>query len=163
VTGSADRAWHVGEYGLLGWAETALKAAAFLIAYAAFAQALGRSFHSPNGIHVAELALLAVAELGLLAAIGDRLTERETIAMVFVCFNNAAHLAMLYALLAVPGPGGLVTLFCALMLGGEAVKLVWLEEHRVTMRGLSTLALQALVGGYALIYAVALVVWQFLR
>jgi hypothetical protein len=163
VTGSAERAWHVGEYGLLGWAETALKGAAFAIAYLAFAQAVGRSPHSPNGIHVAELALLGIAELGLLAAIGDRLVEREAIAMGFVCFSNAAHLGMLYALLAAPGPGGLVSLFCGLMLAGEGVKLVWLEEHRVTMRGLSTLALQALVGGYALVYAVALVVWQFLR
>lgn len=163
MTGSADRAWHVGEYGLLGWAETALKAAAFLIAYVAFAQALGRSLHSPNGVHVAELALIGVAELGLLAAIGDRLSEREAIAMGFVCLNNAAHLGMLYALLAVPGPGGLVSLFCGLMLCGEGVKIVWLERHQVTMRGLSTLALQALVGGYALVYAVALVVWQFLR
>ena len=163
MTGSAERAWHVGEYDLLAWAETAVKAVAFVIAYVAFVQALGRSLHSPNGIHVAELVLLGIAELGLLAAIGDRLAEREAIAMGFVCFNNTAHLGMLYALLAVPGPGGLVSLFCGLMLGGEAVKLVWLEEHQVTMRGLSTLALQALVGGYALIYAVALVVWQFLR
>jgi hypothetical protein len=163
VTGTADRAWHVGEYGLLGWAETALKAAAFVVAYVAFVQALGRSLHSPNGIHIAELALIGLAELGLLAAITDRLAEREAIAMGFVCFNNAAHLGMLFALVAAPGPGGLVSLFCGLMLSGEAVKLVWLEEHEVTMRGLSTLALQALVGAYALIYAVALVVWQFLR
>jgi hypothetical protein len=163
VTETTDRAWHVGEYGLIGWAETAIKAAAFLCAYVAFVQALGRSLHSPNGIHIAELALIGVAELGLLAAIGDRLAEREAIAMGFVCFNNAAHLGMLYALVALPGPGGLVSLFCGLMLAGEAVKLVWLEEHQVTMRGLSTLALQGLVAGYALIYAVALVVWQFLR
>ncbi len=163
MTGSADRAWHVGEFGLLGWAETALKAAAFLVAYLAFAQALGRSLHSPDGVHIAELALLAVAELGLLAAIGDRLAEREAIAIAFVCFANAAHLGMLYALLAAPGPGGLVSLFCALMLAGEAVKLVWIEEEQVTMRGLSPLLLQAIVGGYALIYGVALVVWQFLR
>ena len=163
MTGTADRAWHVGEYGLLGWAETALKAAAFVVAYVAFAQALGRSLHSPDGIHIVELSLLGVAELGLLAAIADRLAEREAIAMGFVCCNNAAHLGMLFALLAAPGPGGLVSVFCGLMLSGEAVKLVWLEEHRVTMRGLSTLALQALVGAYALIYAVALVVWQFLR
>jgi hypothetical protein len=163
VTESADRAWHVGEYGALGWAETALKAAAFVCAYVAFVQALGRSLHSPNGIHIVELALIGVAELGLLAAIGDRLIERETVAMVFACLNNLAHLGVLYALLAVPGPGGLVSLFCGLMLAGEAVKLVWLEAEHVTMRGLSTLALQALVGGYALIYSAALVVWQFLR
>jgi hypothetical protein len=163
VTGTADRAWHVGEYGMLGWAETALKAAAFVCAYVAFGQAVGRSLHTPDGIHIAELLLIGVAEVGLLAAIGDRLTEREAIAMVFVCFSNAAHLGMLYALLAVPGPGGLVSLFCGLMLGGEAVKLIWLGEHQVTMRGISTLALQALVCGYALIYAVALVVWQFLK
>jgi hypothetical protein len=163
VTRTADRVWHVGEYDLLGWAETAVKGVAFVVAYVAFVQALGRSLQSPDGIHIAELALLGVAEAGLLAAIFDRLAEREAIAMAFVVFSNTAHLGMLYALLAAPGPGGLVSLFCGLMLAGEAVKLVWVQEHQITMRDLSTLAIQALVGGYAVIYAVGLLVWQFLR
>jgi hypothetical protein len=150
----------VDDYGPLGWAETAVKAAAFLCAYLAFAHALSRNVHSPAGFRVVELALLAVAELGLLAAIGDRLIEREAGAMAFVVFNNAAHLGMLYAVLAVPGPGILLSLFCALMVGGESIKLVWLRATGFTVREAGPLLVQGLVAGYALLYLVALAVWQ---
>jgi hypothetical protein len=163
MAATPERTWHVGTYEPLAWAETAIKAVAFLIAYIAFVQALGRSPHSPDGIHIAELALLGVAELGLLAAVGDRLVERELIAVGFVGFNNAAHLGMLYALLAVPGPGGLVSLFCLLMLTGEIVKIAWLRTTHFTVRELSALVVQAVVVAYASIYLAALVTWQFLR
>jgi hypothetical protein len=163
VTDTSERAWHVGDYGPLGWAETAIKAVAFLCAYVAFVQALSRTLHSPSGIRIAELVLLGVAEAGLLVAIADRLTEREAVAMGFVCFNNAAHLGMLYALLAVPGPGGLVSLFCGLMLSGELVKVVWLRTSEFTVRDVAPMVVQGLVLGYAAIYAVALIVWQFLK
>jgi hypothetical protein len=158
-----ERAWHVGTYEPLAWAETAVKSVAFVVAYVAFVQALQRTLHAPDGIHIAELALLGVAELGLLAAIGDRLVERELIAVGFVAFNNAAHLGMLYALLAVPGPGGLVSLFCLLMLTGEIVKIAWLRTTHFTVREISALVVQGLVVAYAGIYLVALVIWQFLR
>jgi hypothetical protein len=158
-----ERRWHVGTYEPLAWVETAVKSVAFLVAYVAFVQALQRTLHAPDGIHIAELALLGVAELGLLAAIGDRLVERELIAVGFVAFNNAAHLGMLYALLAVPGPGGLVSLFCLLMLTGEIVKIAWLRTTHFTVREISALVVQGLVVAYAGIYLVALVIWQFLR
>jgi hypothetical protein len=158
-----ERTWHVGTYEPLAWAETAVKSVAFVVAYVAFVQALQRTLHAPDGIHIAELALLGVAELGLLAAIGDRLVERELIAVGFVAFNNAAHLGMLYALLAVPGPGGLVSLFCLLMLTGEIVKIAWLRTTHFTVREISALVVQGLVVAYAGIYLVALVIWQFLR
>jgi hypothetical protein len=163
VTATSDRSWHVGDYGPLGWAETAVKAAAFVCAYIAFAHALDRSLHSPSGIRIAEFVLIGVAELGLLVAIGDRLIEREAVAMGFVLFNNAAHLGMLYALLAVPGPGGLVSLFCAFMLAGELVKIVWLETTEFTVRGVAPLVVQGLVIAYAGLYLVALLIWQFLK
>ncbi|HEY3764640.1 MAG TPA: hypothetical protein VGL44_05740 [Gaiellales bacterium] len=158
-----DRAWHVGDYGPLGWAETAIKAAAFVCAYVAFAHALDRTLHAPDGIRIAELALLGVAEVGLAVAIADRLIEREAVALGFVGFNNAAHLGMLYALVAVSGPGGLVSLFCGLMLTGELVKIVWLRTTEFTVREVAPLVVQGLVLGYAVIYAVALVVWQFVK
>ncbi len=158
---TADSGWHVGEYGPLGWAETGVKAVAFVCAYIAFAHALDRPLHSPSGIRIFELALLGVAELGLIAAIGDRLIEREITAMVFVVFNNLAHLGLLYALLAVPGPGGILSVFCLLMLGGELTKLVWLRTTEFTVREVGPLVVQGLVAAYAAIYAVALVVWQF--
>jgi hypothetical protein len=163
MAATEERTWHVGTYEPLAWAETAVKAVAFVIAYIAFVQALGRTLHSPDGIHIAEVALLGVAELGLLAAVGDRLGERELIAIGFVAFNNAAHLGMLYALFAVPGPGGLVSLFCLLMLTGEIVKIAWLRTSHFTVRELSALIVQGLVVAYASIYLAALVVWQFLR
>ena len=163
MAATGERTWHVGTYEPLAWAETAIKAVAFVVAYVAFVQALQRTLHTPDGIHIAELALLGVAEVGLLAAIGDRLKERELIAVGFVAFNNAAHLGMLYALLAVPGPGGLVSLFCLLMLTGEMVKIAWLRTSHYTVRELSALVVQGLVVVYAGIYLAALLVWQFLR
>jgi hypothetical protein len=163
MAATGDRAWHVGNYEPLAWTETAVKAAAFVCAYIAFAHALDRTLHSPTGVRIAELVLLGVAELGLLAAIADRLIEREVIAMGFVLGNNAAHIGMLYALLALPGPGGLVSLFCGLMLTGEIVKIAWLRTTHFTVRELSTLVVQGLVVAYASIYLVALIIWQVLR
>jgi hypothetical protein len=163
VTATTDQAWHVGDYGPLGWVETAVKALAFACAYVAFAHALDRSLHAPTGIRVAELVLLGIAEVGLVAAIGDRLIEREAIAMGFVLLNNAAHVGMLYALLAVPGPGGLVSLFCGLMLTGELVKIVWLRTTEFTVREVAPLVVQGLVVAYAVVYLAALLIWEFLK
>lgn len=157
---ATERRWHVGDYGPLGWAETAVKAVAFGIAYVALVRALDGELASPSGIRIAELVLLGIAEVGLLLAIGDRLVERELIAAVFVVFSNTAHLGMLYALLTVPGPGHLLTLFCAFMLAGELVKLVFLRETGFTVRETAPVVVQALVVGYAVIYAVAIVLWQ---
>jgi len=159
-TSTTGHGWHVGGYGLLGWVETAIKAAAFICAYIAFAHALDRHLHSPGAVRVAELVLLGTAELGLIAAIGDRLIERELIAVGFVVFNNVAHLGMLYALLATPGPGGLLSLFCAFMLGGELTKLGWLRSTGFTVRKAAPLVVQGFVVAYAAVYAVALVLWQ---
>src|SRR5262249_55971117 len=142
------------------WAETGVKAVAFAIAYVALARALDGDLAAPSGIRIAELVLLGVAELGLLLAIGDRLIERELIAAVFVVFSNTAHLSMLYALFTVPGPGHLLTYFCAFMLAGELVKLVFLSETGFTVRETAPVVVQGLVVGYALIYAIAIVLWQ---
>jgi hypothetical protein len=67
---------------------------------------------------------------------------------------------MLFALLAIPGPGGLLSLFCAFMLGGEVIKLRWLHKERPPMRQIGLMAAQAFVVAYAAIYLVALVFWQ---
>ena len=163
MAATEQRGWHVGTYEPLAWTETAVKAVAFAVAYVALVQALDRTLHSPDAIHVAEIVLLGVAELGLVFAIGDRLIERELIAMAFVVLNNVAHLGMLYALLAVPGPGGLVSLFCLFMLTGEIVKIAWLRTTHFNVREISALVVQGLVVAYATIYLVALVIWQVLR
>src|SRR6185437_1930417 len=116
MAATEQRAWHVGTYEPLAWAETAVKAAACVVAYVALVQARERTLHAPDGIHSAEIGLLGIAELGLLFAIGDRLIERELIALAFVVFNNVAHLGMLYALLPMDGRGALDSLLCMFML-----------------------------------------------
>ena len=161
MTAVSDKGWHVGDYGRLGWAETAVKAVAFAIAFVALAHALDRELARPHGIHVFELLLLGVAELGLILAVGDRIVERELIAMGFVCIANAAHLGMLFALLADPGPGVLLSLFCAFMFTGEVIKLGFLRTTGFRVREVAPVVVQGLVVGYAAIYAVALVAWQF--
>jgi hypothetical protein len=161
VTALPERGWHVGDYGPLGWAETGIKAVAFAIAFVALAHALDRDLVTPHGIHVFELVLLGVAELGLILAVGDRLIERELIAMGFVCVANVAHLGMLFALLAHPGPGVLLSLFCAFMFAGEVIKLRFLTTTGFRVREVAPVVVQGLVVGYAVIYAVALVAWQF--
>jgi hypothetical protein len=161
VTAIPQRQWHVGDYGPLGWAETSIKAAAFGVAFVALAHALGRDLVTPHGIHVFELILLGIAELGLIFAIGDRIIERELIAMGFVCVANAAHLGMLFALLADPGPGVLLSLFCALMFAGEVIKLRFLTTTGFSVRDVAPVVVQGLVVAYAVIYAVALIAWQF--
>ena len=160
MTATTERSWHIGEYHPLAWAETAVKAIAFVVAYVAFVHALDRSLHSPSGIRIVELALLGVAELGILLTMVVRVIERELIALGFAVFNNAAHASMLYALFAIPGPGGLLSLFCAFMLGGELIKWRWLHQTRPTLRELSLMAAQAFVVAYAAIYLVALIFWE---
>jgi hypothetical protein len=160
VTAATERPWHIGEYHPLAWAETAVKAVAFVVAYVAFVHALDRSLHSPSGVRIVELALLGLAEVGILLSIVDRVIERELIAVGFAVLNNAAHASMLFALLAIPGPGGLLSVFCALMLGGEVIKLRWLHKERPPMRQIGLMAAQAFVVAYAAIYLVALVFWQ---
>lgn len=161
MTATTERSWHIGDYHPLAWAETAVKALAFVVAYVAFVHALDRGLHSPSRVRIAELALLGLAEVGILLAIVDRVLERELIAVGFVVLNNAAHASMLYALLAIPGPGGLLSLFCAFMLGGEVIKLRWLHKERPTLRQIGLMAAQAFVVAYAAIYLIALVFWEF--
>jgi hypothetical protein len=56
-----------------------------------------------------------------------------------------------------------LSVFCALMLGGELVKIVWLRTTEFTVREAAPIVVQGLVAAYAVLYAVALVVWQLLK
>jgi hypothetical protein len=155
--GTAD--WHVARWGRLGWIETGIKAVAFLCAYVALASSITTGWSAPGGVRIVELVLVGIATLGLLAAIGDRLLEREIVAMVFVCFNNAAHLALLASLVTTDGPGRLLTAFAVLMICGELVKLGFLYSTGFTVRNTPASIVIALTAAYALVYALAALVW----
>ena len=161
MTDASRPAWHLGDWGPLGLLETLIKAIAFIAAYAALAEGWGGSFGLPSGAGLAQLALLGVAELGLLAAIGDRLVEREISAMMFVVFNNLAHLAMIGALLFDPGPEGLLVAFATLMAAGDMVKLGWLASSGFTVREVPPALVQGLTAAYVAVYLAVLVLELF--
>ncbi|HYW28228.1 MAG TPA: hypothetical protein VE824_00360 [Gaiellales bacterium] len=145
------RTWHRAGWGPLGLLETVVKSAAFVCAYGAALASDGPA-GLPSGARLAVLVLLVIAEAGLLLAIGDRWIEREMTAAVFVIFNNAAHLAMIAALLRGVSAGWIVA-FALLMLAGELVKIVFLRTTGFTVRDASPGLLVRLTAGYAAIYA----------
>lgn len=151
--------WHVARWGTLGWIETGVKSLAFLCAYVALASSITTGWSTPGGVRVAELVLIGIANAGLLAAIGDRLLEREIIAMVFVCFNNLAHLALLASLLTTAGPGNLLTAFAVLMTCGELIKIQFLRSTGYTVRNTPASIVIGLTAAYTFIYTLAALLW----
>lgn len=151
------KAWHVGNWTALGWLETLVKAAAILTGVVALVNALGGAgYRLPEGARLIQLALLTLLALGLAVAIYDRYLEREIIAMIFVLFNNLGHWGMALALLSPDGPGGLLPIFCLLMLLGDLVKLRFLMVTGFTVRGLPRSVLYGLTGFYAAGYTLIL-------
>lgn len=155
--------WHVAQWHPLAWVETVIKVAAHVTALVAFSSALQRGgWTLPGGAGLAQFIVLAVLSLGLAAAIFDRLAEREIIAMVFVLINNLAHWGMVIALMKPPGPGARLTIFAALMLAGDLVKLVFLAVTDFTVRDTPRSVLYGLTLFYVVGY-IAILVLQALR
>lgn len=153
------RTWRVGDFGPLGWVETILKLGGVGVGASALVVALGDRSGAPSGTRLAAAVVLGVLCLGLLAAIADRLAEREIIGMVFIPLMNAGHLAMLAALVLSDGVMGHLAAFAALMLAGDAVKLVFLRTTGFRVRDVPPAAVyglvSAFVAGYLALVALA--------
>jgi hypothetical protein len=106
---SSARRWHVAPWPPLAWLETGIKLVAIVVGIVALIQALSAGNLSlPSGLRLVQFAILALLSLGLVAAIFDRIVEREIVAMVFVLLNNLGHWGMVFALATMPGPGALL-------------------------------------------------------
>lgn len=148
--------WHVGRWGPLGWTETALKLAGAAVGIAALAGAVGEDADAPSGARLAQVIVLAVLSLGLLAAIADRYADRELVGMAFIVAMNAGHLAMLTAL-AIHDAGGYLWAFAGLMLAGDLVKLAFLRTTGFRVRDIAPAVVYGLTlafaGGYVALMA----------
>lgn len=150
--------WHIAQWPPLAWIETAIKALALVIGIVALVGALSQgAFAMPAGLRLAQFIVLAFLSLGLVTAIFDRLIEREVVAMIFVVFNNLGHWGMVAALASQPGPGSLLVAFCALMLMGDLVKLIFLKVHDFQVRDTPRAALFGLTSVYIVGYAIVLI------
>jgi len=157
------RRWHVAEWPPLAWLETLIKLVAIIIGMAAFAQAVsGGRFVLPTGLRLAQFVVLTLLSLGLVAAVFDRLVEREIVAMAFVILNNLGHWGMVLAIASLPGPGALLVAFAGLMLAGDVVKLVFLKVHDFSVRDTPRSMLFGLTSVYVVGYLVILLL-EFIR
>jgi hypothetical protein len=147
----------VADWPPLAWLETVIKLAAIVVGVVALVQALsGGALGLPGGARLAQLIILAVLSLGLVAAIFDRWRGREIVAMIFVLLNNAGHWGMVIALASKPGPGALLLAFAGLMLVGDLVKLLFFKVHDFSVAGTPKSVLYGLTSVYAIGYLVML-------
>jgi uncharacterized membrane protein YidH (DUF202 family) len=159
-----QKQWHVAEWPPLAWLETTIKVIGLLIAIGTLLSALaeGRSYDFPHGARQAQWIILVILSVGILAAIVDRIIEREIVAMGFVIVNNVGHWGMVIATLFTPYPDGELLAFAGLMFIGDLVKLWFLYltgfTVRNTPRALMYGGTLVFVIGYALIVLLGLAV-----
>lgn len=160
---TSSTGWHVAQWPPLAWLETLIKLIALVIGMLALVHSLSAGeFALPSGLRLAQLIVMAILSLGLVAAIFDRLAEREIVAMLFVILNNLGHWGMVVALASEQGPGSRLVAFAALMLVGDLVKLVFLKVHDFQVRDTPRAVLYRLTLFYVVGYALLLIL-EFLK
>lgn len=150
-----EKKWYVANWSLLAWFETVVKAAALILGIITFFQAFGSgSLLFPTETRLTQWIIQAVLSLGLIAAIFDRLKEKEIIAMGFVILNNLGHWGILIALMSSGWSSSNFTIFWALMLLGDLIKLVFLKVTKFTVRDTPPAAMYGLTLFYVVGYLV---------
>jgi len=147
--------WHVARWSAPAWAETGIKLAAVGVALRALGGASPADYWT--GPALATFGILALLSLGLLAAIWDRLVEREVVAAVFVVLNNVGHWSALARLAGTRSLTASLGAFTALMLAGDLIKVITIRKEGIAVRGASSNVLVALTSLYAAGYAAILV------
>jgi hypothetical protein len=150
----SERRWHVDRSPPLSRIEMTIKLAAFGVAYAAFVSAIARSAEPTawGARPIAQIVILGVLGLGLIAAIWGRWRRRDVVSMIFVLLSNAAHWGLLAALLRTPSAHSKLVIFAALMWFGDAMKVLSFHVRPLPVRDLSPAAGTALTGIFVVGY-----------
>jgi len=148
--------WFVARLGPWEWLETLVKLGAVGMALWGLSVSVAEGW-SP-GFHgrTAQIVILGVASLGILAAVVDRLITRELISMAFVVANNAGHWGMTMALVGGLGGGVPLVLFCSAMLAGDLAKLAFFARSGLTVRDAPRAVVLGGTGLFAVGYLVVL-------
>ncbi|MBI5959152.1 MAG: hypothetical protein HY866_10480 [Chloroflexi bacterium] len=151
----STNSWHIDQWPPLAWLETVIKLVALVVGIITLIGVIrAGDFDLPGGARLAQTILMGVLALGLIAALFDRLIEREIVAMAFVIVNNLGHWGMVIALASGQDLGAAVTVFCGLMLVGDIVKLVFLRVHKFSVRDVPRPVLVGLTLFYVVGYTV---------
>ena len=159
---NTTKSWYVANWAPLAWLETALKLVALVVGMTTAVSVIRNGeLAFPSGLELVQFIILVVLSLGLLAAIYDRVQDREIVAMVFVILNNLGHWGMVLALTAVSltRSSNAIWLFASFMLLGDLVKLWFIKTEDFTVRDYPQRVLYGLtlvyVVGYVLILVLA--------
>ena len=155
--------WYLGKWPILAWLETFIKVLALAIGFFALTNAFrsDAQLAFPEGVKLAQFTIQAMLTLGLIAAIFDRIQEREIIAMIFLILNNLGHIGILSALLNPFFQSNLLISFWILMLLGDVTKVFFLRFHKFSVRNASPAVMYGLTSFYLLGY-LALILIQLL-
>ena len=155
----SGRGWRAADWGPLGWAETLLKGAGVIVgAGALVAAGVAGLPDGAGGARLAQVVMLGVLSMGLVAGIADRIVQREAVSMAFILLMNAGHWSMTVALAGSAGVGEALLAFAALMLAGDLVKLAFIARTGFRVRDLPRRTLVGLTAAYATGYAVLIVI-----
>jgi hypothetical protein len=141
----------------MGVLETVLKLPAVVMGIVVLFRAFGEDVFFPEGTRLAQWVVMVVLCLGLVAAVGDRITEREVGAMAFVVPNLAAHVGLLVGLMTESALGDLLVPCLGLFLVGDGVKLFAIATGELRMRRAGPAVLVSLTGVYFLGYLAILI------
>jgi hypothetical protein len=159
---SSPKTWHMAKWHPLAWLETGIKLVGLGIGVGtAVATLTDPTFAFPTGLRLVQFVVLVFLSLGLVAAIFDRLADRELIAMGFVVLNNLGHWGMVLALASAQELGNAVWLFAGLMLLGDLVKLWFIKVANFTVRDFPQRTLYILTGMYVVGYSLILLLELF--
>lgn len=138
--------WHVKNWGVLGWIETALKLAAVLVALVMFFNTSSvQSLTIGGHPRLFSVILLGLLTLITVAQINLRLKLKDIIAMAFAVAYFVGHVCLLIGLLRAPTLTSYPIIFGVLVLLGDAVKLRFLTQMGYSEAGVDTPGLLRLV------------------
>ena len=128
--------WHFYNWTFLGWLETGVKVVALIIGIQTFyLSCVLQIWMIPSGIQLIQWIFLGILSLGILAAIYNRLQNKEIISMIFVLFNNLGHWGMFLALTRNAG-WAILPIFSFLMMMGDLIKVIFLKQQHYTEKNI---------------------------
>lgn len=153
-----NQGWHIKNWGLLGWVETALKLAAVVVALVMFFSTTSAESLTIGGHpHLLSVILLALLTLITVAQINLRLKLKDIIAMAFAVAYFIGHVCLLIAMLRAPTLTSYPVMFGLLILLGDVVKLRFLTQTRYSEAGVETPGLLRLVYSLLAVYGLFVV------
>jgi len=152
-----DKDWRCQRYGPLGWMETVVKALAMGVGIASL-QIYNRASRVLTAKRLTQIVLMGLLGGVLLAAIVQRILDKELFALGFIIFQVVAHWIMVLILILSVDPGAYIFVYVFLMILGEFIKLCFLGlAENIEVKFLTRPILFGISIGFVIFYIIILI------